>query len=209
MIYNHKKVKIFALLVIIIAVVITLLASCKSCNPSSKPIDNAVDIINSNYNPAIDSLLYKNTVLQSKYDSLLLVKDSIAQQKSKTNTRKNIAKGKTQAADQRNDTPALVTALKNELAECENYSFQADQQLNVQGQMIQNLQDQNKNLYSENELHKSKFSALAKEYNSLEIKNNTNEKRAVKAEKKLKSEKTVKKILAAAIVVETFIIILK
>lgn len=185
-----------------------LLPGCKSCNkPPEQP--SVVQTITNEAQPAIDSLKREQAKLQVRIDSLTAVNKLLQEKKIELRYRVKESKQHVAVAEEKNDTAALVTALKNTVAEQEEYIKTADHDATVQGATIEDLTNQNKNLYAEKEMEKTKFNRLATATTSLEIKNAALEKKNQKTERKLKGWKKATGIVVLVAIAEGILLSIK
>lgn len=194
----------------LVIIVLICVGSCHSCNNDPKPaVKPMVQVIKDEAQPAIDSLKRANAKLQVENDSLTAVNKILQEQKIESRYRIKESKVDVAAAEEKKDTAALVTSLKKTVVEQEEYIRIADHDASVQSATIENLAEQNNNLYAEKELEKSKFNRLADHTSSVEIRNIELEKKNVKAEKKAKNWKNIGKTVIVIAVVEGILLSIK
>lgn len=192
-----------------IAVVVFFLMlgwSCNSCNKKDPVVVPVADQIIKDAQPAIDSLKRANANLQKENDSLSAVNKILQEKKIEQRYRIKESKVSVVAAEEKNDTAALVIALKKTVMEQEEYIKTADHDATVQGQTIENLIEQNKNSYAEAELQKSIVKKVANYANGLELIAANNEKERAKEERRKKGWRKVAIVAGVVAIAEGFLL---
>lgn len=186
-----------------------LLTGCKSCNKSTPPTPTAPQVIEQQYNPAIDSL---QTIIKQKIDSINNLQQQLAKQKNKTAiAESNAAKAsdRLQEALNKKDTSAALTYANDVIEEFYNYRQETIYQDSIQDNIIEKQAATISNTRAEAELQAIKYDKLKTAYSAQSIALNEATQQNNKLQKKLKRAKFWGKVAgigtAAGVVLAGFV----
>lgn len=182
------------LLMAVYAIGLLLLASCKGCNKSEPVTPSAVQVIEKEAKPAIDSVIAVAKMWQSKYDSLA------ASFKAKEPTRKQSQSKLSQSLNDAKDIAikqgcdSVLYELVETKRALDEYVQFTDEQLSTQGQMIEAKDSVAAAAYAQVELEQSKFKKLAGAYEFVDQDLSKTKKQLEKTDRKLKRAKFLNKV---------------
>lgn len=175
-------------------ILLIIISSCNGCKKTLPPIDSVVDIIEQQAKPVEDSLRKENIQLKAENDSLIVLNKKLSAKKEVIREQKANHKQAVAKAEEKNDSAAIITALKEELKTADVYISIAEEQAATQGNIIINNEKIITNLQADVELQKSKFNQLKTAYNIQETQLNDARMALTKTAKKLKRAKAWNKI---------------
>lgn len=199
--------KDFALLMgLLVTILISavLFGKCNCTNPKPPQV-TMVDSISTYYKPVLQILhaqrltdSFQIVRLQHQYDSLAAIK-------TKTKASIAAAKQSAAAAQQANDTPALLAYQQQVISNQDTLIEQQEQQLTLQSNIIQRQETTISNYATEVDLHKGIAKQVSDQNTSLKADNIQLTKQNHKLSNKIQRKNTVIKVLVGAVIILTAI----